>query len=117
MAFSALAGAVLTFLSLRAVGRSGPAWQALGMGVLYSVITGLLLYYVPINSSVFSVGLGFGGGTLLNELFLKKQLPNQEEYPRRSIVAPLIICLAVAGGLFYLLLTSMQQTLEATHAA
>jgi hypothetical protein len=117
MAFSALAGAVLTFLSLRAVGRRGPAWQALGAGVLYTVLTGALLYYVPINSSGLSVGLGLGGGTLLNELFLKKQLPNETDYPRRSIVVPLIICLAMAGVLTYLMVSSVQQVLEATHAA
>lgn len=104
-------------MSLRAVGRRGPAWQALGVGVLYTAFTVLLLNYVPINSSGLSVGLGLGGGTLLNELFLKKQLPNEEQYPRRSIVVPLIICLIVAGSLIYAIVTSVQQTLEATGAA
>lgn len=117
MVFSALTGAILTFLSLWAAGRSTPAWQALGVGALYSALTGVLLYYVPITSSALSIGLGFGGGTLLNELFLKKQLPNEAEYPRRSIMVPLIICLAVAGGLIYLIVNSVQQALEATHAA
>ena len=51
---------------------------------------------------------------MLNELFLKKQLPNEVEYPRRSIVAPLIICLIVAGGLIYAVVNGVQQALEAT---
>lgn len=114
MAFSALTGGILTFLSLRAAGRRGPAWQALGASVLYTAFTILLLNYVPVNLSSLSVGLGFGGGTLLNELFLKKQLPNEVEYPRRSIVAPLIICLIVAGGLIYAVVNGVQQALEAT---
>ena len=117
MAFSALTGGILTFLSLRAVGRQGRAWQALGVSILYTGLTALLLNYVPINSSGFSIGLGFGGGTLLNELFLKKQLPNEAEFPRRSIVVPLIICLIVAGGLIYAVINSVQQTLEASGAA
>ena len=117
MAFSALTGGILTFLSLRAAGRQGPAWQALGVSVLYTILTVLLLNYVPVNSSGLSIGLGFGGGTLLNELFLKKQLPNEEVFPRRSIVVPLIICLIVAGGLVYAVINSVQQTLEATGAA
>jgi hypothetical protein len=117
MAFSALTGGILTFLSLRAAGRRGPAWLALGVSVLYTAFTILLLNYIPISSSGLSVGLGLGGGTLLNELFLKKQLPNEEQYPSRSIVVPLIICLIVAGGLIYAIVSNVQQTLEASGAA
>ena len=117
MAFSALTGGILTFLSLRAAGRRRPAWQALGVSVLYTAFTIWLLNYVPINSSGLSVGLGLGGGTLLNELFLKKQLPDEEQYPRRSIVVPLIICLIVAVGFIYAIINSVQPPLEATGVA
>lgn len=116
-ALSTLTGSILPFLSLRAVGRRGPAVQALGTGVLYTALTVLLLNYVPINSSSLSVGLGLSGGTLLNEFFLKKQLPDEAQYPHRGIVVPLIICLIVAGCLIYEILSSVQQTLEATGAA
>ena len=107
-AFSTLAGGILTFQSLRAVGRPAAAWQALGVSVAYVVLTYFIVSTVHIRGSALAVGLGFGGGTLLNELFLKKQLPDEANYPRKSIVVPLIICLVLVGALLYFVFTSVQ---------
>jgi hypothetical protein len=47
-----------------------------------------------------SVGLGYGWGYFLNEFFLKKYLPDESHYPRKSWVKPLLIWVAVLVGIF-----------------
>ena len=98
--FTALTGGVLTFYSLRAAGQPVAARRALWAGFGYVVALVALVILVPAVSRAgtgLSVGLGYAGGYILNELFLKKYLPNEANYPRKGWVKPLIICLVVFG--------------------
>lgn len=76
------------------------ARRALWAGFGYVVALVALVILVPAISRAgtgLSVGLGYAGGYILNELFLKKYLPDEASYPRRSWVKPLIICIVVFG--------------------
>jgi hypothetical protein len=95
--FSALAGGILTFYSLRSVGQLKAAWQALGASAGYVALCLWLLNLLPATNSALAYGLGYAGGYVLNTFFLKKNVPDEAEYPRKSWVKPLLIWIVVAG--------------------
>ena len=99
MLFSALAGGILTFYSLRSVGQPAAGRRALVASLGYVVVILLLLNLLPLNrgGAGLSVVLGYAGGYVLNEYFLKKSLPDEAQYPRQSWVKPLLIWLVVLG--------------------
>lgn len=106
MLFSALAGGILTFYSLREAGQPGAARRALGASIGYVAVLAGLAGVMPLRrgGSAISVALGYAGGYVLNQLFLKKYLPEQELHPRKSWVKPLLIwvvgLVVGLGGLF-----------------
>jgi hypothetical protein len=103
MLFSALAGGILTFYSLRSVGQPTAGRRALLASAGYVAVLLVLLNLLPMSrgGAGLSVALGYAGGYVLNEYFLKKSLPDEANYPRKSWVKPLliwIIVLAVGVG-------------------
>lgn len=104
MLFSALAGGILTFYSLRAAGQPAGGRRALLASVAYIVAVVALFAVLPLHGggSGVSVALGYAGGYVLNELFLKKYLPDEAAYPRKSWVKPLLIWVAVLGSFLWL---------------
>lgn len=103
--FSGLAGGILTYYSLVAAGQPVGARQALKASLIFIVVLLTLSFLLPLRSagSGLSIGLGYGWGYFLNESYLKKYLPDEARYPRKSWVKPLLICLVVAVGLVGLL--------------
>jgi len=102
MLFSGLAGGVLTYYSLQAVGQPQGAQRALRLSIMFVVLLIGLSLVLPLRSAGtgFSIGLGYAWGYFLNESFLKKYLPDEASYPRKGWVKPLLIWLAVIVGLF-----------------
>ncbi|MGI4863407.1 MAG: hypothetical protein ACRYFZ_05745 [Janthinobacterium lividum] len=94
--FGSLAGGILAAQSLQAAGQPEAAQRALWFGRGYFVFCLLLGYLLPPGVSGLGIGLGIGGGYWLSS-YLKKHVPDEASYPRRSIVKPLIICLAVTA--------------------
>ena len=102
MLFSGLAGGVLTYASLNAVGQPRPAQQALKASFIFIAVLLFLSFLLPLRSAGtgLSIGLGYGWGYYMNEFYLKKCLPDEATYPRKSWVKPLLICLAIVVGVF-----------------
>lgn len=97
MLFSALAGGILTFYSLRSVGQLAAGRRALAVSLGYVALLLVLANFLPSSgsSSGLAVGLGYAGGYVLNQSFLKKYLPDEASHPRKSWVKPLLIWVAV----------------------
>jgi hypothetical protein len=100
--FSGLAGGILTYYSLSAAGQPVGAQRALKASSIFFVLLLGLSILLPLRSagSGLSFGLGYGWGYFLNEFYLKKYLPEESRYPRKSWVKPLLICLAALVGVF-----------------
>ncbi len=100
MLFSALAGGILTFYSLRAARQPVAAQRALWASFGYIVMLVALFILLPFlraGGKGLSVGLGYAGGYLLNHFFLQKYLPDEATYPRKGWVKPLLIWVVVLG--------------------
>lgn len=100
MLFSGLAGGVPTYSSLRAIGQPAEAQRALKASFIFIAVLLFLSFVLPLRSAGtgLSIGLGYGWGYYMNEFFLKKYLPDESSYPRKSWLKPLLICLAVVAG-------------------
>lgn len=98
--FTGLAGGVLTHSSLQAAGQPVEAQKALKASFIFFGALLFLSLVLPLRSAGtgLSIGLGYGWGYYLNEFYLKKCLPDEASYPRKSWVKPLLICLAVLIG-------------------
>ena len=100
--FSGLAGGVLTHSSLKAAGQPVEAQRALKASFIFFAVLLFISFVLPLRSAGtgLSLGLGYGWGYYMNEFFLKKCLPDEASYPRKSWAKPLLICLAVLIGVF-----------------
>ncbi|SDX37699.1 hypothetical protein [Hymenobacter psychrophilus] len=98
LAFSAVAGGVLTASNLRAVGRPEEARKALWASVAYTVVMAVLISLVPDSSAygAYAVGTGLAGGYGLNS-YADKFIPNKRDFPARSVWRPLAICLLISA--------------------
>lgn len=103
--FSALlnpvVGGLLAYSSLRATGRRAAAWYALSLSVYFALFTLAVSRNISYGG-VFSIGLGYVWGRWLGQ-YVRRKLPGAADYPRRSVVTPLLLCLALvavvlAGG-------------------
>lgn len=67
---------------------------------MYVVLLVGLSILLPLRSAGtgLSFAFGYGWGYFLNEFYLKKYVPNESSYPRKSWVKPLLIWLAVLVG-------------------
>jgi hypothetical protein len=104
--FGPLAGGIMAFESLRAVGQLSIArlllWLSIGCFLLFW-LAALLVPYAALVS--IAIGIVWGAGLWY---WLKKQVPDEAGFPRRSIVKPLRICLYVIAGNIILLCASIQ---------
>lgn len=100
--FSGLAGGILTHASLNAIGQPEEARRALKASLIFIAVLLFLSFLLPLRSAGtgLSLGLGYGWGYYMNEFYLKKCLPAEASYPRKSWVKPLVISLAVFLGIF-----------------
>lgn len=96
MLFSAIAGGVMTAQNLKDIGQPEAARKALWGSIGYTVAITWLLTYVPIGSTsgVFPIVVGYVGAMGL-EAYSKNFLVSRDEFPAKSIVKPLLICLAI----------------------
>lgn len=92
--FSALAGGILAFHSLRDAGHPAAARHAFWTSIGFLAFTILLGQVVP-RIPGLGLALGYAWGYWLGQ-YLKKYVPNESSYPRKKIVKPLLICLLVA---------------------
>ena len=99
---------MLTAQNLKDVGQPEAARKALWAGIGYTLATTWLLTYVPINSTsgVFPIVIGYVGAMGL-EAYSKKFIAQRDQFPAKSIVKPLVICLCIfvplIAGLIHLL--------------
>ena len=96
MLFSAIAGGFLMAQNLRDVGQPEAARKALWGSIIYTVAMTWLLMYVPGTSTagIFPIVVGYVGAMGL-EAHAKPFIANRSEFPTKSIVKPLVICLAI----------------------
>ncbi|MGY3089453.1 hypothetical protein ACVWYF_002501 [Hymenobacter sp. UYAg731] len=108
MLFSAIAGGVMTAQNLKDVGQPEAARKALWGGIGYTVAMTWLMTYVPTSStsSVFPIVVGYLGSMGL-EAYAKKFIANRDELPAKSIVKPLLICLAITVPILALIFYSL----------
>jgi hypothetical protein len=108
MLFSAIAGGVMTAQNLKDVGQPEAARKALWGSIGYTLAMTWLLTYVPTSSTsgIFPVVVGYVGAMGL-EAYAKKFIENRNEFPAKSIVKPLVVCLCISlpivAGFLYLL--------------
>jgi hypothetical protein len=101
--FSALAGGILAFQSLRSAGQPAAArhalWTSIGF-LAFTILLGQVLPRIP----GLGLGLGYAWGYWLSQ-YLKKYVPDEALYPRKKVWKPLLICLlltaTVIGGAFF----------------
>jgi hypothetical protein len=84
--FGGLGGGILVFYSLRAVGQHVGARYALAASIIFLAVLIVLVIVFPFLGRItgLSFALGFGWGYLMKEFYLKKYLPDESVYPRKS---------------------------------
>lgn len=105
VAFSALAGGVLAYHSLRDAGQPAAArhalWTSIGF-LAFAILLGQMAPRIPGMAFV----LGYASGLWLSH-YLKKYVPDEASYPRKKIAKPVVVCLlataVVVGGAFAVL--------------
>jgi hypothetical protein len=103
--FSALAGGVLAYHSLRDAGQPAAArhalWTSIGF-LAFAILLGQMVPRIPGMAFV----LGYASGLWLSH-YLKKYVPDEAKYPRKKVVKPALFCLlatgVVVGGAFSVL--------------
>ncbi len=89
--FSTLAGVILLAINIKKSGSKKGIIPIVIFGVVYMALVTILGLKIHAPSG-FAILAGGVGALLLNEYFWKKYI-GQEQYRKRSIWAPLIICL------------------------
>ncbi|WP_299666113.1 hypothetical protein [uncultured Polaribacter sp.] len=104
--FSTLFGAILLMRNLKEMNKPKVRIQVLVFGVSYTIISVLLLNYLP---KTFFITLLFNliGYAILVEYFWNKNLGKDLEYKKKKIVKPLLISLLILGFLVFLQLSQL----------
>ena len=108
MLFSAIAGGAMTAQNLKDVGQPEAARKALWGSIGYTVAMTWLMTYVPTNSTagIFPIVVGYVGAMGL-EAYAKTFIDKRDEFPAKSIVKPLLICLAITVPIIALIFYSL----------
>lgn len=84
-------GGILLFQNLIAVNKKKEAYIVLGISIIITILTGIIVSVPENPNSSLSYLCGFAGGSVLAYYFFPKYFPNEEQYPRKAIWKPLII--------------------------
>ena len=108
MLFSAIAGGVMMAQNLKDVGQPEAARKVLWGSIGYTVAMTWLMSYVPgtSSSSIFPVVIGYLGAMGI-EAYSKPFIENRSDFPAKSIVKPLVICLAITLPILALVFYSL----------
>ncbi|QIY89861.1 hypothetical protein [Chryseobacterium gallinarum] len=103
---STLFGGVLLFQNLLDVNKKKEAYTVLGISIVITILTGIIVNIPDKPISALAYVCGFAGGILLSDYFVPKYFPNEPEYPKKPIWKPLIIGIIIVGILVALAIYS-----------
>ncbi len=88
---STLFGGVLLFRNLMDVNRKKEAYTVLGISIVITILTAIIVNIPESPKSGLAYGCGAAGGSVLSYYFVPKYFPNEEQYPKKALWKPLII--------------------------
>lgn len=92
---SALFGGILLYQNLMDVKKKKEAYTVLGISVLMTIAT-ILIVNIPENpKSSLAYICGIAGGSLLSHYFVPKYFPDEDQYPKKAVWKPLIIAVII----------------------
>ncbi len=94
--FSTVFGGVLLMQNLKDLGKKKEANLVLGISLLYTAISIVIINLLPSTVSNPSLFLNLIGGGILSYFFLPKYIPNFESFSKKAIWKPLIISLLIS---------------------
>jgi hypothetical protein len=95
--FSSIFGAALVVSNLRAVGNRQAAKMVSIFAILYFVAT-LVIVMIPSRPmALLTLAINYIGGKILADHFQKTLIPGSLDYPKKSILKPLIISLLICA--------------------
>lgn len=95
--FSSIFGAALLISNLRAVGNKQAAKMVSIFAILYFVAT-LIIVMIPSKPmALLTLAINYIGGKILADHFQKTLIPGSGNYPKKSILKPLIISLLICA--------------------
>jgi hypothetical protein len=103
--FSTIFSAVLLMSNLKRLGKRGAGIQVLIFGILYLIITALVLQLLSLEPSYTFIA-NVIGAAILNEYFWNKHI-GQIDYIKKGWLKPLAISLLIALSMFLLLMVAM----------
>jgi len=103
---STLFGGVLLFQNLMSVNRKKEAYTTLGISVVITILTAIVINIPEKPISAIAYVCGFAGGALLSDYFVPKYFPDEWQYPKKPIWKPLIIGLILVAILVTLAICS-----------
>ena len=93
--FTSIFGGVLLMQNLWALNKKKQAYQVLAFSVIYTVVAiSLLNIYATPNTSMTYL-LNLVGGLILTEYFYKREIPNENDLPKKKIWKALIISILI----------------------
>ena len=92
--FTVITGGILLSLNLKKINRKNAIWTVLGYSVVYTAITGTILYQFERNTFLTLIVSMLGSFALYN-YFWEKYIGAETKYQTKSIWIPLIIALAI----------------------
>lgn len=107
--FSPLFGGVLLMQNLRDVGRKKEALIVLGVSLLMTILTVLIVSYFDFKNRSLTLICNIGGATVLTEYFYMKYFPDESLYVKKKIWIPLIIGALLVIGFVLLLFYEQDQ--------
>jgi hypothetical protein len=92
--FNPLAGGLLAYSSLRAVGQTRAAEYALWLSIFFALFTWAVSRNLAFGTA-FGVGLGYVWGNWLCQ-FMQRKVPGAANYPHKSIKSALWLCILLS---------------------
>jgi len=104
-----LFGGILLMMNLRRLDKPKQATQVLLISLLMTALLLTVLTYFDIDNRILQWSYNILCGFILSNLLYKKHIPNAEEYPKRSVIVPLIIAVFIIVSLGLLLFWAQDQ--------
>lgn len=94
--FASIFGGWMLVQNLRKVGNTQAALSVGIFSLLYFVLT-IVITMIPANPVPFlGIALNYIGGKILADYFLLKLIPGSSNYPKRSVLVPVIISVLIS---------------------